>query len=196
MTKPRGKSKRVHFGDLSGRTLRRLWGDCEVVDAKENLRLVLRPCDYEGAQPKDYTRCVFARATERMFGSEKVLFFKSCAYVELPPEHGAVGPKRVERFVMPTDMRRLIEAFDRGEPTSPSGSYVLLAPTPSRRFDSQREIAKRLHHAAKQSKAEGNGQGHGRYSKPPMVIDMTVRRGTGQTRSKIRTKAKRCRLAK
>jgi hypothetical protein len=114
--------------------IKRLWGDCEVIDAKKDLRVMILPDDVKGAKRKDPAECVFARACMRSFRSKKMLFYRSTAYVELPDKN---GKKRVERFIMDASMRSLVAAFDRGDTVIPEAGFVLKAPSPNRRLDAQ-----------------------------------------------------------
>jgi hypothetical protein len=113
--------------DRAAREIERLWGDLEVVDAKKDLRIFIRPEDVKKATRKDPGACVFAQACRRCFGATKVLIFRSVAYVELPDEGGA---RKVERFVLHPCMRDLVESFDRGKGVIPDRGFLLKAPSP------------------------------------------------------------------
>lgn len=180
--------------DKAAREINRLWGDVPVVDATNDLRVFMCEDDIKGAMQKDPAHCVFARACQRSFGSSKVLFFRSVAYVELPKEDGSI---RVERFQMGDSMRSMIEAFDRGEKIIPQAGFLLKAPRPSDRLDAvaahskscrKRKKARLLGEKVEdsdesaeriQKEEEGIGRGKGRYRDKPLVIDLAVRNGTG-----------------
>jgi hypothetical protein len=175
---PKKASRRVSVSDRASEIIQRTWGDVPVLDATENLRVFILPEDTVGAVRKDPGCCVFARACQRTFGATKVLFFRSVAYVELPDD---AGKKRVERFTMTPGMRKLVEAFDAGKSVIPEGGFLLKAPTYSRTFEHSR--AKKTAQRERQKllgKAERKGNaGSGRYEDAPLVVDLSVRSGTG-----------------
>src|SRR5262245_4299980 len=110
--KARKPSRRSQKSDPAGKEIKRLWCNIEVVDADVNTSVFVRPEDVTNAIEKDPGACVFANACKRTFDSEKVLFFRSIAYVEMPNEDGR---RLVRRFLLTAGTRALIEAFDRGE---------------------------------------------------------------------------------
>jgi hypothetical protein len=180
---------RANMGDPTGVHIRRTWGDVPVVDAAKELRVFIAPEDLEGASPKDPAYCVFARACRRTFHATKVLFFRSVAYVELPDQQGR---RRVERFIMGDSMRGLIESFDRGEGVIPEGGFVLKVPRPSRTL----EVASRARagrKAAARRRLEGRREatevGKDGHREGPVLVDLSVRSGTGAVRFAGRTKA-------
>jgi len=160
--------------------IKRLWGDTPVVDADKDLRVLIIQKDVEQATRTDAGACVFAQACKRSFGASKVLFFRTVAYVELPKEDGSM---RVERFDMPSTMRALVEAFDRGEDVLPKAGFVLKAPSPCNRMDSlvrkgrRRALRERQKLIGKSTRV-GN-QGIGRFRDRPITVDLAVRSGTG-----------------
>lgn len=122
--------------------IRAEFGRLEIVDATEPLRLQPGPCDVIGAVQKDPTSCVFAKCARRMFGSEKVLFWKTSAYIDLV---GPDGIRRVNRFLISAPMIDLAKSFDRGEPFDEGRAFILRPPTPSNTLERQRLAAsKRL----------------------------------------------------
>jgi hypothetical protein len=121
--------------DKAATEIRRVWGDLDVVDAKSDLRVFILPEDVAKATPKDPAACVFAQACRRTFGAKKVLFFRTVAYVELPDDH---GKRRVERFIMNSSMRDLIDRWDRGKDIIPDGGFLLRAPSRANTFDAER----------------------------------------------------------
>ena len=175
--------------------VKRLWGDTEVIDAKNVLRVFIQPQDVRSASKKDPGCCVFAQACRRQFNATKVLFWRSVAYVELP---GPDGKRRVERFSLSPQMRELIEGFDRGDPVATVAGFELKAPNDSERLDRKadknREWKRKRKEALLSGKAIGpnrilpgkkkGAQGEGKYSKPAIVIDLEVRNGTGRVQFK------------
>lgn len=125
--------------DAVAEAIKREWGNIPVVEAKHDLRVFIKPEDVKGATRKDPGRCVFANACRRTFGSDKVLFFRRTAYVELRAEDGS---RRVERFTLGEGMRDLIELFDTGQPVIPEAGFLLKAPCKSRRLDEMRQYQK------------------------------------------------------
>ena len=168
--------------------IKRVWGDVEVVDAPKDLRVFIQPQDVKKATKKDPGCCVFAQACKRQFDATKVLFWRSVAYVELP---GPGGKRRVERFILSSDMRDLIENFDKGNEVATLAGFELKAPGPSRTFEGNaarhRKYAemkrKALIKGVRKGEKRGN-QGDGRYSKPSIVVDLEVRHGTGRVQFK------------
>jgi len=162
--------------------IKRLWGDIEVVDAKEDLRVFIQPQDFLGAVRKDPKCCAFAKACQRQFASTKVMFFLSVAYMDLPYKN---GKRRVERFTLPPDMRELIENFDKKKPVDDFAGFKLKATRPSCTFEKQAARARERHQriaingTAIATKRVGN-KGKGKYSRPPLVIDLEVRNGSGR----------------
>jgi hypothetical protein len=163
--------------------IRRTWGDLEVVDAKENLRVFVKPEDVASAKAKDPGNCVFAKACVRQFDATKVLFWKSVAYVDLPSKSGV---RRVERFMVPTDMRRLIEAFDKGKDVTHFAGFELKRPKPSATFAGKlktnrmsRERCRKALLLGVNTSTKNGRQGEGKLKKPYGAIDIQVRDGTG-----------------
>lgn len=162
--------------------IERLWGDVPVVDAKNDLRVIVQPCDVELATAKDPGCCVFAQACKRAFGATKVLFFRSVAYVELPTEE---GERQVERFYLSNAMCELIKTFDKGNPVLPEGGFLLKAPTPSKTLGSKWRQQKKHKNALLKGTAKSRrvgsvaGAKFGKYS-PKHEIDLEVRLGSGR----------------
>lgn len=176
----RGKS-----GDAAEKIIQRTWGDMPVIDATHELRVFILPEDVAKATPKDTAHCVFAQACQRTFLAKKVLFLRTMAYVELPSQD---GEHHVERFILPTEMRRLVAQFDRGEKIIPEAGFVLRPPPPSGTFEEKRrtraaskarqkllgsmevvqEVVRENTPTRKKKRAGG-----------PHLIDMDVRNGTG-----------------
>ena len=140
---------------------------------------------------------MFAQACKRSFGSSKVLFFRSVAYIELPNEAGEL---RVERFHMEPSMCKLIHDFDSGRDVIPKAGFLLKAPHGARRMEDNRarrarsrdkvRLAKLL--GAMVSLDENNGaKRRGRYTDKPVAIDLLVRNGSGLVHFVKQKKAKR-----
>lgn len=173
---------RPKVNDKAGEEIRRLWGDVEVKDAHDDLRVFINETDLATAVQKDPAECVFAQACKRVFGSTKVLFFRSVAYVELRAEDGT---PRVERFIMPDNMRELVEAFDKGEGVIPQAGFVLRAPPKGRTLEHCRKKSQKSIQNLRRRKLEGEmigtgiGRGKGKYRDEPLAIDLSVRCGSG-----------------
>lgn len=115
--------------------LRRFWEGVPVQDADADLMLFVSEEDAADAVPGDPEKCAVAKACQRMFGSRKVLFWKTCGYVEFPDlESDDPSVKRVYRYAVPTRTRQMIEDLDQRGVRSPGG-YLLKAPTMSQRLD-------------------------------------------------------------
>lgn len=183
---------RKRKNDEGMREIRRLWGDIDVIDSAKDLRLMIVPSDVASAKRKDPGACVFAQACKRSFGSSKVLFFRSVAYVEIPDSAGRL---RIERFIMPPPMRAMIEAFDKGEATLPKAGFILKAPSYARRLDNERKRKqasrrKRLmllgHSETEEYKIRKGKQGIGKYESPAIAVDLSVRSGVGAVHFPLR----------
>jgi hypothetical protein len=168
--------------------IKRVWGDIEVIDAPKDLRVFIQPEDVRKATKKDPGCCVFAQACKRQFAATKVLFWRSVAYVELP---GRDGKRRVERFILSSEMRDLIENFDRGRDVTGLAGFELKRPGPSRTFEGNAARHKRRRETMKKALLKGTrklpkrgSQGDGKYSKPSLVVDLEVRNGSGRVHFK------------
>ena len=168
--------------------IKRHWGDIEVIDARKDLRVFIQPEDVSSATTKDPGCCVFAQACKRQFAATKVLFWRSVAYVELP---GPDGKRRVERFSLSSEMRELIENFDKGNRVATVAGFELKKPRPSETFSGK--LARNKKRGERRRKALLNGtsirpkrgiQGQGKYSKPAIAVDLEVRDGKGQVHFK------------
>ena len=180
----------VGKGSKSQLEIQRHWGDVQVIDAKKDLRVFIKPEDVATAKSKDPGCCIFAQACKRQFAATKVLFWRCVAYVELP---GPDGKRRVERFELSRDMRQLIEDFDRGNTVPLSAGFELKRVRPHMTFEGKRKknnaYLERKKRAAIKGTSEGSaseikGQGKGAYSKPAIVIDLEVRDGRGMVQFK------------
>jgi hypothetical protein len=164
----------------------RIWGDTPIVDAKNELRIVVQACDVQGAKRKDPEHCVFARACRRMFGAKKILFYKQVAYVEIPNTNGT---KRVERFLLSKDVRKSIQQFDRDGSTLPNGGFVLQPPHASQTLGSRQQrnkddAVKRDQHRLLfgcDPAVSPRGSIASR-KKTSRTIDLSVRNGVGKVR--------------
>ena len=116
--------------------LQRTYGDMEVRDADNALRVTLLPQDRAAGKPNDPAHCQLAQACRREFGSEAVVFFRRYAYVDVK---GDDGVRRVERFFLSDAAQAVVRAFDLGEDTPEDGRMLtLLPPTPGTRLEHKR----------------------------------------------------------
>lgn len=164
------------------REVERLWDGVPVQDATGDLRVIIKPCDVKNASTKDPGHCVFARACKRSFGTKKVLFLRTIAYVEVPDENGST---RVERFIMSEAVCQLVRNFDMGDKVIPNGGFLLLAPHKALQLENMR--SKQAKQAKKKREALLRGEkvkrvrkSKGRESRDkPKLIDLEVRNGSG-----------------
>jgi hypothetical protein len=164
------------------KTVERFWDGIPVDDATNDLRIIIKPCDINSASRKDPGHCVFARACKRSFGTKRVLFLRSIAYVELPDENGET---KVERFKMSQSVQQLVRDFDRGDNVIPHGGFLLLAPGHSNQLQYGRE--KEMARYKKQKDALLRGETLESINRKkikegphkPRMIDLEVRNGTG-----------------
>lgn len=164
--------------DRAAQAIKRTWGDVTVTDAKENLRVFIRPSDVKKAKRKDPARCAFANACKRTFGSSKVLFFRRVAYVELKDQK---GKRHVERFILSDGMRELIESFDQGKPIIPDAGFLLKRPCPAKTLEAERKYQRERQFRKRMAKLVGKlDEKTPPPRKPkPLLKDFEVRSGTG-----------------
>lgn len=103
----------------------RLFEGLPVVDAAENVALVITKDDVNNSKQKDPGNCAAAMAGRREFKTD-VRVFLTRTFVK-DPQH-----KRWIRFATPDAITREIVAFDRGAAFDP-GEYELKAPTAAMR---------------------------------------------------------------
>jgi hypothetical protein len=126
------KSKKSKAGPQPGTphpdrvSLRKWFGDLEVIEARHDIRIQPNEEDIKNAVPNDPTQCVFSQACRRMWSSNAVVFFGTVAYVDLLDKHGV---RHVERFNISEQGKRFIREFDAGMTIAPK-SFVLHAPSP------------------------------------------------------------------
>ena len=172
--------------------IKRHWGDVEVIDAEKDLRVFIQPQDVRSAKAKDPGCCVFAQACKRQFAASKVLFWRSVAYVELP---GPDGKRRVERFTLSSEMRELIENFDKGNKVSEVAGFELKRPRPTETLEGKLKKNRAWKERNRKALLSGTArskrgtQGQGKYSKPAIVVDLEVRDGKGRVQFKNTTAA-------
>lgn len=92
------------------------------VDAKEPLKLEVKPIDIERADLKNPQACAFSRACKRTHPVKKAFFFRSTAWLQYPD--------KLVRYLLPPSMQKEIVAFDRNRTMEP-GLYQLTAPAKS-----------------------------------------------------------------
>lgn len=137
------------------KVLEQVFGDLPIVDAYAPLRIMVTPADVKGSKKKDPANCALSRACRRQFGSSKVLFFRSKAYVDLPNEDGEL---EVNRFYLLHKHREAIIHFDKtGEMTL--GCIFLSTPTPSQKLSVERRKNERRQQRINQHKQKVNNGG-------------------------------------
>ncbi len=174
--------------------LDRTFGDLEVRDAGDDLRIQITAADVKKGKRKDPTRCALAQACAREYGSTAAVFFKTCAYVDVLDEDAV---RRVERFILSSEARKVVEDFDRGQQVLSGGRLMVLkAPSSGRTLDHQlrhsrkhRQAVRRGEYAPKISTrpSRGSGKPARQVETPPR--DMEVRSGKGQWQMIQREKA-------
>lgn len=161
--------------------IEREWGNIPVRDAERELRVFILPEDISCATKQDPAYCVFAQACRRTFKCDKVMFYRTIAYLELPNPQ---GKKHIERFNMPRNMRRLVESFDQGNPIIPEAGFLLLPPSPSTRLEAQRESDKRSREKERDKRqvlGTSRSGGHGENA-PLSMANPFIRSGKGQVK--------------
>lgn len=166
--------------------LHRTFGDLEVRDAKDDLRVAIHQGDVAKGKRKDPENCALAQACMREFDSTAAVFFKSRAYVDVLGEDGV---RRVERFVLSPEARKIVASFDGGRRVPAGGRLIVLsAPAPSETLNDQ---LRRYH---KRQKALRKGEIDPSTRKGPSTPriqpkDVDVRNGAGQWQMIRREKA-------
>lgn len=184
-SKPNRKPKRVAAVGGAGRVLRETFDGLPIVDAKADMTLVVRTTDVEAAEgnAKDASNCVLAKACARQFGSSKVMFFRTCAYVEKPEPD---GKRVVTRFILDEHAAAIVRAFDKGKCVKGEVSVTLKAPKQSQSLDylvdkqRRRTIRKAMIRGTIVNKSPSAGV----YRKPRLA-DMDVRNGTGMVHNSV-----------
>jgi hypothetical protein len=114
-------------------TNQRFWEGIPVRDADHELRIFPNDDDIKDAVRGDEQRCVFANACRRLYGSVRVAFLRTFAYVELKD---STGKAFVERFEMSESVKKSIAIFDASGIAEPAG-FLLSPPRPSERLDAK-----------------------------------------------------------
>lgn len=189
MTKNRTTKSRGRSGQQSA-VLDRTFGDLEVRDAEDDLRVQITAGDVKKGKRKDPTRCAMAQACAREYGSTAAVFFKTCAYVDVVDEDGV---RRVERFVLSSEARKLVEGFDRGQQVLSGGRLMVLkAPSKARSLDHQLSQSRAHRRAVRKGEytpkltRRGGGSARSAETEPR---DVEVRSGKGQWQMIQREKA-------
>jgi hypothetical protein len=111
-------------------TIKRMWGNLPIVDAKEPLVISVEQEDIESAVPQDPENCALSQACKRLYESRYVMFLRSKAYIDLPTR---TGKRQIERFTLSQETSEAIKIFDlTGK--SPEAGFKLLAPSPTDRL--------------------------------------------------------------
>jgi|AntDeeMinimDraft_6_1070357.scaffolds.fasta_scaffold01615_2 hypothetical protein len=163
-----------NFADKLKDSIKDTFSNLSVIDAKNDIRLVIKQDDIGKAERKSFDNCIFAKACGRQFGSTKVLLMRTVAYIALPDESGEM---QIERFTIDRHGQDLIARYDEGEAIEPDASFVFKAPAPSQTLKYRRE------YNIKRRKARLNGElkreGEHQKMSTPREIHADVRNGTG-----------------
>lgn len=135
------------------RELNRVFDGLPIVDAKNDLRVVIMQSDISKGKPKDFDACVFAQACKRVFSSKKVILMRSIAYISLPDENGDF---KVERYLISDAGMKVISNFDSGIMPSPGTSFVFKAPSKSNTLDANRNYSLRKRMSARKALLNGD----------------------------------------
>lgn len=156
----------------------RTFGELPVVDALGDMLIMPTNEDIEKAVPADPEHCVFSECCRRTLGSLSVVFFKTCAYVDIPNPKG--DGRVVARFELPQRTRELIQEFDRGHEVNPGG-YLLKKPNPGSTLEAKREIRQACRDRKRKAIIAGTFvEGESRESKRRYAFTVGVRNGTGR----------------
>jgi hypothetical protein len=110
--------------------LREVFGDLELVDAKEPLTVFPTHEDFEAATQADPHGCGFQLCAKRICKSKAALVFRTASYIDHP---GKDGVRRIYRYINSSGVRRAVFAYDtRGAAAvDTSAPFVFYAPAPS-----------------------------------------------------------------
>lgn len=173
-----GRSQEVN------RELKRVFDGLPIVDAKNDLRVVIMQSDIKKGKPKDFDACVFAQACKRVFSSKKVILMRSVAYISLPNEDGHYN---VERYHISRPGMKVIANFDRGIMPAPGTAFVFTAPTKSQTLDANRNSS--LKRRVNARKAILNGDITGETFETVVADDMIDGTNSGnKTKQKIQAR--------
>jgi len=165
--------------------LNREWEDLPVVDAEEPLRVTIVESDIVTGKRKSPGCCAFANACRRSFGSSKVLFYRSVAYVEMADEN---GDRRVERFTLNGAAKAFVADFDKGKQVS-TGGFTLNVARPSERLQSLSKKARSKRAHSKRKSLAVKTVKSGKKVKPVVTATSLVRTGKGAVHfAKIKAK--------
>jgi hypothetical protein len=159
--------------------LYRTFGDLEVVDATDDLRVIANDDDVSRATRRDPNNCVYAVACRRLFGASTALFLRSVAYVDLPDENGV---RRINRFTIDHSsvIRKRVEHYDRTGVFQPGG-FVLRAPRESLSLEGMRERGRRYREGAARKKRTNGKQTYIKGKAVVGNVDKDIRAsGTGK----------------
>jgi hypothetical protein len=147
----------------------------KVVEAKETLTIPLLQVDIGEAQkvkPTDvndkgnFLSCVIAQAVTRTCGAERVAILRSQAYVAFP------GDAVTRRYTIDEKSRRVLEAWDRGEPVVEGVELRLRAPA---KGETRQAHARRYRQRRTEGSPQASGPKGGR--KRPDPLHGVVRNG-------------------
>jgi hypothetical protein len=125
--------------------------DIPIIEAVSPLRLMPKPCDEEGAEPKNPLNCLLVHTAQRMFDALAVVVWKTTVYVlllavgrgpgvRLP---GHAGRWRWERYVIREGALKILASFDRGEPFEEGTSIIFESPTFAHTRATKRKLGKK-----------------------------------------------------
>lgn len=165
--------------------IRRYFGDQLIIEAKDNIRVVILEDDIKKGIRLNTDNCVFAEACKRLFKSQKVLLCARVAYISMPDENGNY---RVERFIISKEGRKLIADFDRGIIPKPGTGFSFRVPLPCQTLNYIRDKSRKYDEKGRQAKLSGviinqETKKADRVQKP---IQLDIRNGQGMVQMRIK----------
>jgi hypothetical protein len=156
------------------KVLHREYSGMRVIEATFDLLVKPTAQDLKKAVKKDPLNCALSKCCRRLYGTDKVVFYKTVAYVELPDENGI---HQIYRFTLSVGTVKIVSHFDKTGEFPLGATLVLKAPRRTSRLSYAKEMNKRL----KEQKIQGLSYGRepGRKVMKPYVFDASVRNGTG-----------------
>lgn len=151
-----------------------------VKEAKTPLSMPLLQVDIDKAQkvkpddvnaPENFLSCVIAQAATRAWGAERVAILRDTAYVAFP------GEKHTKRYLIDRKSRRVLEAWDRGEPVLEGVELRLRPPSKGATRDAYMKRNREWHQKHGRSEDFPGGRKTTQKRRKPDPLHNVVRNG-------------------
>jgi hypothetical protein len=112
----------------------RFFDGLPVREARGNILVKPTQDDIDHALRHNPQQCAYALCLKRMLQTKRVFVYHTVAYIETADE---AGNPIMERYMIRNSAYHYIQAFDKGEPTTPGG-FTLHKPNPSYTLEGKR----------------------------------------------------------